>query len=123
MENNNLDFNCWAIVQVYGHTKYAGHISERLVFGKVMLELTVPEVSNLEVKLPGFTKILNPDSVFDITPVSEEYAISMANKLVKQPIEGYEHSEVLRTLAKKATEQMTMNQIKSLLENNSLKDF
>ena len=118
MENQNSTFECWAVVQVYGHTTYAGYVAERNLFGKVMCELTVPEVKNQEVTLPSFTKVISPDSLFDITPVSEEYAKEMAVKLSKHPIEGYEHKEVVRQLAKKATEQMTLIEMKNLLNRN-----
>lgn len=118
MENQNQSFECWAVVQVYGHTTYAGYAAERNLFGKVMCELTVPEVKNQEVTLPSFTKVISPDSIFDITPVSEEYARAMAEKLSKHPIEGYEHKEVIRQLAKKATEQMTLIEMKALLNRN-----
>lgn len=118
MENQEASFECWAVVQIYGHTTYAGYVAERNLFGKVMCELTVPEVKNQEVTLPSFTKVISPDSIFDITPVSEEYAKIMAVKLSKHPIEGYEHKAVIQQLAKKATEQMTLIEMKNLLSRN-----
>lgn len=120
MEDQKTNFECWAVVQVYGHTTYAGYIAERNLFGKVMCELTVPEVTNEKVTLPSFTKVFNPDSIFDITPVSEEYAIEMAAKLSKHPIEAYEHKTVIQQLAKTATEKMTLAEMRAMIENGKL---
>lgn len=120
MNQENLTFAHWAIVEVFGHEKYAGHVSTEQVGGVSMLRLDVPEVQNMEVTLPAFCKFLNPSSVFSITPVSEEYAVQMAVKLSKHPIEGYEHREVIKQLAKRATEQMTLAEIRKLTDGGSL---
>lgn len=113
-------FSQWAIIEVYGHEKYAGKVSETNIAGVGMLMLEVPEITNQEVTLPGFTKLLGMNSIFSLTIVDEEYAREMARKLSKHPVEGYEHKEVIRQLARKATEEMTLTEIKRLVAVGAL---
>ncbi len=118
MENTN--FEQWAVLEIFGHEKYAGLVTTETIVGSAMIKLEVPEVTNLEVTLPAFVKLFNHASVYSITPVSEQYARSMAAKLSKQPIQGYEHEQVITQLAKRATEKMTLNEIKKLMNNGLL---
>lgn len=108
MENST--FNHWALIEVFGHEQYAGHVSIEKVGEGAMLRLEVPEANGL----PGFVKFLNQSSVFSITPVSEEYALEMAASLNKQPVKGYNYEQVIRKLAKDTIERMTMAQVKQL---------
>jgi flagellar biosynthesis regulator FlbT len=117
---NESSFDQWAIIEVFGHEKYAGHVSSTNVGGHAMILLEVPEVQNMKVTLPAFTKYISLSSVFSITPVGEEYAREMAAKLSKQPISGYEHQQVITQLAKKATEDLTLTEIKKLMDRQAL---
>ena len=103
-------FDHWAIIEVFGHEKYAGRVSAEKVGDQSMIRLDVPEVNGL----PGFVKFLNPASVFSITPVSEEYAQEMAAEMNKQPIAGYDHAKVIKKLAQDTINKMTMDQVKKL---------
>lgn len=120
MQNQNFDY--WAVVELLGRTQYAGHVCTTEVGGASMLKLTVPEVKNQEVTLPEFVKFINHQSVFAITPVSEEYAKQMAVQLSNHPVEGYDHKVVVQQLAKKATKEMKMGEIRRLLSGNTLEE-
>lgn len=114
------DFHSWAIIEVFGHEKFAGEVSTAKVGDSSMIMLSVPEIKNEKVTLPGFVKYINHQSVFSITPVSEEYAREMAVQLSKHPVEGYDHQQVIRQLAKHATEQMTLAEMKKLMDRQLL---
>jgi hypothetical protein len=112
------DFNYWAVIELFGHEKYAGKVSVQKVGESTMIMLEVPETPKSEtlgMYLPGFVKFINHSSVFSITPVDEEYAKGMAATLKKQPVAGYEHKEVITALAKKVTSEMTLAEINKLL--------
>jgi len=75
----------WAIVEVMGHTKYAGFISEHTMAGCAFIRIEIPEIPAetegvgvdrrvIRETIPGFTKLLGPSSIFAITPVPEERA-------------------------------------------------
>lgn len=100
------DFKSWAIVQLMGHVKYAGHAEAKTLFGRSLIYLTVPQLTDSEGSLvkEGFVKIISPDALYDITPVTEAYAREMAKYLEKEPIEGYQHQFVVNTLVEQKLE-------------------
>jgi len=117
-QNTNSNFKTWAIVEVFGHEKYAGYVEELQIGGTSMLKIEVPNTgTGCEYPLPGFTKIFNPSSVFSITPVSEDYAKEMANRLRKHPITAYEHKNIIETMAEKKFGEMTMEKVQEFIFN------
>lgn len=121
MENQNTNFETWAIIEVFGHEKYAGFVKDITIGSTTMLQVQVPETGKeREYPLPGFQKIFNPSSIFSLTPVSEEYAREMANNLRKSPVDVYEHKEIVGKLAQEAFDNMKMSELRKLLSNNRL---
>ena len=114
-------FEQWSVVEVFGHQKYAGLTTEKTILGRTMAVITVPEADNGHgFVIPEWTKILSPESIFSITPVSEEYARKMASALMEQPISGYEHGMVIRSMADQMVQKLIENQVeKSLVEASS----
>ena len=75
-------FECWALVELFGHTRFAGRVIEQQIGGSSFIRLDVPEVvivsSNGTDTHPPFTKFFGPGAIYSITPVEE----SVARKLV-----------------------------------------
>ena len=90
-------FECWAILELFGHTMLAGKVSEQVVSGVAFIRVDVPETPNI----PKFTKFQNPSSIYGMTPVDEEYAKKMAEKLEVQPVSDYKHTQIIRELVEK----------------------
>lgn len=111
-------FQHHAIVEVFGHEKYAGKITTETIAGTSMYRLEVPAIDG-ETPLPGFIKFINPTSVFSITPVTEEYALEMAKKLQKHPVNGYEHQQVIRELAGRVIEEMKLSEVQKLMARST----
>ena len=84
--SNNNDFSGWAIVEIMGHQKYAGHVSTQAIGGASMVRVDVPEVEGH----PAFTKMFGATSIYCLTPVDELVAKSMAKSLRKAPVSVYE---------------------------------
>ena len=57
----------WAIVELFGHQKIAGHISEANVAGTTMLRVDVPEVDGQA----AFTRLYGGSAIYSITPTDE----------------------------------------------------
>jgi hypothetical protein len=76
-------FDAWCIVQVMGHRSYGGRLSEREIAGDGFLQLDVPPVGDRE----GFTKLLSPKAIYDITPVTEEAARAYAARVQERPVQ------------------------------------
>ena len=75
----------WAIVEVMGHSVYAGHVSERAIGGGSFIQVDVPAVEDC----PAFTKLLGHGSIFAITPTDEETCRRAARGHRARPLNIY----------------------------------
>jgi hypothetical protein len=81
-------FECWAVVEVMGHQRYAGLVKEQAIGGCAFVRVDVPQIGD---RLP-FTKLLGPSSIFAITPCSEEAARAAAAQCYNTPVTIYSPS-------------------------------
>lgn len=78
----DVKFESWAIVEVMGHSRYVGFVSEQAIGGCSFVRVDVPDAPGC----PAFTKLLSQGSIFAITPVAEDVARGMATKARTQPV-------------------------------------
>jgi hypothetical protein len=76
----------WAIVELFGHTKLAGEISEHTIGGCSFVRIDVPAVGSM----PRFTKLQGNSSIYGITFVTEEVARAAAAAYRVKPVSEYE---------------------------------
>jgi hypothetical protein len=69
-EQPSQTFHSWAIVEIMGHVKIAGLVSEQPIAGCNMLRIDVPETESQQ----AFTKYYGGSSIYSITPVDETTA-------------------------------------------------
>jgi len=72
----------WAIVEVMGHSQYAGRVSEYSELGVPLVRVEVPETEGQ----PAFEKLLGAASIFRITPVTEDVARQAASRMRVRPL-------------------------------------
>jgi hypothetical protein len=77
-ENGDL----WAIVEVMGHSVYAGRVSEHSGLGVPLIRVEIPETA----KQPASEKLLGAASIFRITPCTEEAARKTAEAISVRPL-------------------------------------
>jgi hypothetical protein len=63
-------FEQWAIVEIMGHRRFAGLVTEQAIGGASFVRVDVPAVDGL----PAFTKLLGAGSIYAITPTTEATA-------------------------------------------------
>lgn len=80
MENK---FELFAIVELFGHQKMAGKVTEHTIGSATFIRIDVPETK----RSPTFTRFINPASVYAIKPVTEEVAKESASRIASAPIE------------------------------------
>ncbi len=96
MTDQVKSFDQWGIVEVMGHKKYAGHITEQTIGGASLLRVDVPEVTvPTHVNVPGegfkevkrtvaaYSKLIGVGSIYMITPTSEDIATKCAAQIAR----------------------------------------
>lgn len=76
----------WAIVEVMGHKKYAGYVSEQVLGGASFVRVDVPETRGQG----EFSKLFSAGSIYCITPVKEDIARGMAGTFRERPVQAYD---------------------------------
>ena len=76
----------WAIVELMGHRKLAGLVSEEIRFGAPMCRIDVPAIG----EVAAFTQYYGGHAIFSMTPVSEQVARGVAAKLQARAVSVYD---------------------------------
>jgi hypothetical protein len=76
-------FEGWAIVELLGHRRLAGHVTEVAMFGSAFLRLDVPSD-------PPVTQFYGGSTIYSITPTTEEIARRFAARNRPEPIQVWE---------------------------------
>lgn len=79
---NEQKFDIWGIIEIMGHTKLAGRISEASIGGIPMVRVDVPKIKDVQ----GFTRYYGKDSIFSIMPCEERMARLAAEHIQEPPI-------------------------------------
>jgi hypothetical protein len=85
-------FETWAIVELFGHNKIAGKVSEQVIAGQGYIRVDVPELEGS----PAFTKMFGTGAIYSITPVDEEIARQVARYLRIEPVHIYSLPEIIQ---------------------------
>lgn len=80
-------FDCWAILELFGHVRLAGRVSEATIGGCSFLRCDVPESEGDGVK---FTRYFGNGAIYSMTPVSEEVARVVGAGTVGPPVKAWE---------------------------------
>ena len=83
--NANDNFGTWAILELMGHVKLAGFITEEELFGGKIGRIDIPGEARA-----GITQYFGGHTVYRITPVSEETARMFAARNKPRPVYVYE---------------------------------
>lgn len=83
-------FSCWAIVDVMGHQRFAGHVTEQIIAGQGFIRIDIPATK----EKPAHTRIFGTASIYSISPVSESVAKRCAMRDETAPLLPYEIQEL-----------------------------
>lgn len=78
-------FEQWAILEIMGHVKLAGRVSEQTIAGTGFIRIDVPQVGDL----PAFTRLYGTGAIYSITPVSEDFAQQAAASFREKAVTVY----------------------------------
>ena len=84
--SENEAFEGWAILELMGHRRLAGYVTEQEIAGAGMLRIDVPGEGD-EVHA---TQFYSPSSLYCLTPVAEEVARGLARRTKPAPVQRWE---------------------------------
>lgn len=73
-------FDSWAIVDVMGHQRFIGRVTEQVIAGQGFIRVDVPDVEGEDPGAISFTKVMGAKSIYMIEPVSKETALAMCKR-------------------------------------------
>lgn len=84
-------FDEWAVVEIMGHKRFAGKVTEQAVGGASFVRIDVPEMTlPTGDLLPAFTKLFGAASIYCISPCTEETARLFAASIRAEGFSRYE---------------------------------
>ena len=96
-------FEQWAIVELFGHQKLAGLVTEAQVGGCSFVRVDVPNVSGDGFK---FTRLLGNGAIYAINFVLEEIARAMAQRIDAVPVYSYELPQLAHKFAEEGQDEL-----------------
>ncbi|MFD1557051.1 hypothetical protein ACFSHT_15730 [Paraburkholderia silviterrae] len=93
-------FEQWALVELFGHQRIAGRVSELTIGGQSLVRVDVPEceATEDEPKLQAFTKAFGNGAIYAITFLDEAAARMYVRQLRIQPISTWDLKRALQSL-------------------------
>jgi hypothetical protein len=85
-ESASDKLDTWALVEIMGHQKIAGHITEQTIAGSAMLRVDVPACGEQK----SYTRFYGASAIYSISPTTEEIARAMAKNCCSEPVSRYE---------------------------------
>lgn len=79
-------FREWAIIELMGHRRLGGYVTEITLAGTGLLRIDVPETTRQK----GFSQFYPPTALYCITPTSEDIARAVAEAHTPEPVGRFE---------------------------------
>ena len=89
MNNNETEkktFDEWALVELFGHARIVGRVTEATLAGGTFIRVDVPDKDGNAV----FTRFFGPGAIYSMSPISRDMAISLAAQQNAEPVKRYE---------------------------------
>lgn len=81
-------FEGWAILELMGHRRLAGRLSEQTIGGAALIRIDIPSQ-------PPVTQFYGGAAVYCITPTTEDIATAVARRTQEAPVHRYELAHLL----------------------------
>ena len=76
----------WCVVEMLGHRRTGGHVTEQEVAGAKFLRIDIPATPGYE----PMTQLVNPSSIYALTPTTEELATAAARLSRPEPVSRWQ---------------------------------
>ena len=98
MNETDKKFEAWGLLELFGHQRIAGKLSEETIGGCHFIRIDVPELPAAESDnyrparqaTPAYTRYFTNGAIYSMTPTSEAVARAMAANLRAEPVHAYD---------------------------------
>lgn len=80
-------FDEWALVELFGHARIVGRVTEATIAGGAFIRVDVPNDDGSEVV---FTRFFGPSAIYSMSPIGKELALQLAKRQSAEPVKRYE---------------------------------
>lgn len=96
----------WALVELFGHQRIAGRVSEYSLGGN-FIRVDVPGVGGRS----PFTKVFGEKAIYAMTFLSRDVVLAMAERLDVKPVQAYDLASIEKdAVARRAAEAIVEGQ-------------
>jgi hypothetical protein len=85
-------FEAWGLLELFGHQRLAGRLTEQTIGGCHFIRIDVPEVEGVQ----GYTRFFSNGAIYGMTVTSEAVARGLAASMRARPVQAYEIAPVQR---------------------------
>jgi hypothetical protein len=89
-EDKNNKFEEWCLVELFGHQKIVGKVTEATLAGGALLRVDVPEIAGQQ----AFTRFYSPGAIYSINPISENVARGLMERYRNEPVSRFELPQI-----------------------------
>jgi len=93
MNDEKKIFDEWALVELFGHARIVGRVTEATIAGGAFIRVDVPNKDGSEIV---FTRFFGPTAIYSMSPISKEMALHLAAQQDAAPVKRYEMPAMLK---------------------------
>lgn len=86
MSEQQQSFESWCIVELMGHQRMAGYVTEATIAGGAFVRVDVPEGEGQA----AYSRLLNPSAIYALNPCDEATARAAAQAFRPKPVQAWE---------------------------------
>lgn len=86
-------FDAWGIVEIMGHDRIAGRITEQAVGGCAFVRVDVPAVNGRD----AYTRLFGPGAIFSVSVTSEDTAKMAATQFRSSPMAEWDARRLIQS--------------------------
>lgn len=94
MSETQTKFEEWCLIEIFGHQRIAGRVTEQQIGGASFVRVDVPKDSE-KAKGWKITRLYNPSAIYSITPTTEETARMVAKSIVAEPVTRWDVQQMV----------------------------
>lgn len=87
-------FEIYALIELMGHARIAGKVTEQVIAGQGFIRVDVPETKTN----PPFTRFISPSAVYAINPVTPEVMQQFAHNINAAPIQPWDIMDAVKRM-------------------------